>query len=39
VALASGLVIGTIVVSFIMMQGLVDTAKSIVIQLSPPPSP
>jgi hypothetical protein len=39
VALASGLVIGTIVVSFILMQGVVDTAKDIAGQLSPPPPP
>jgi hypothetical protein len=37
VALASGLVIGAIVVSFILMNGLVGAASSISSQLSPSP--
>jgi hypothetical protein len=35
VALAAGLVIGCIVVSFIIMQGIVGAASSIASQLSP----
>jgi hypothetical protein len=35
VALASGLVLGCIIVSFIIMQGLVGAASSIASQLSP----
>jgi hypothetical protein len=37
VALAAGLVIGSIVVSFIMMQGLAGAANSVANQLSPSP--
>ena len=37
VALAAGLVIGSIVVSFIVMQGLAGAATGVVNQLSPSP--